>query len=87
MANPGRSYRAVTSGLSDVASRLVREGLSREDDASEGCVDRGDRGVGQGHASSAFTLSTQTHSQPDALAAAAQSLARVVTIHDNSGGR
>jgi integrase len=38
-----------------------------------------------GHASSAFTLSTYTHAQPEALADAAQSFARVVTIRDNSG--
>lgn len=39
-----------------------------------------------GHASGAFTMATYVHSQPDALAAAAQSFARVVTIRDNSGG-
>lgn len=38
-----------------------------------------------GHASAAFTLSTYVHSQPEALEAAAQSFARVVTNRDNSG--
>ena len=39
-----------------------------------------------GHADVAFTMRTYMHSQPDALSEAAQSLARVVTIRDNSGG-
>jgi integrase len=36
-----------------------------------------------GHADVAFTMRTYVHSQPDALAEAAQSLARVVTIRHN----
>ena len=40
-----------------------------------------------GHADVAFTMRTYVHSQPDALAQAAQSLARVVTIRDHSRGR
>jgi integrase len=38
-----------------------------------------------GHASSAFTQAVYTHSQPDAMTAAAQSFTRVVTNRDNSG--
>ncbi|PQM45716.1 Putative defective protein IntQ [Mycobacterium talmoniae] len=38
-----------------------------------------------GHASKAFTLQTYVNPKPEALAAAAQSFARVVTIRDNSG--
>lgn len=38
-----------------------------------------------GHSSKAFTMQTYVHSQPQALAAAAQSFAKVVTIRDNSG--
>ena len=37
-----------------------------------------------GHASKAFTMQTYVHSQPEALAMAAQSFARVVTNRDNS---
>ena len=37
-----------------------------------------------GHSSTAFTMSTYVHSQPDALAAAAQSFTRLVTNRDNS---
>jgi len=39
-----------------------------------------------GHADVAFTMRTYVHSQPDALADGAQSLARVVTIRDNFPG-
>lgn len=39
-----------------------------------------------GHADVAFTMRTYVHSQPDALAQAAQSLAQVVTIRDHSRG-
>ncbi len=39
-----------------------------------------------GHADVAFTMRTYVHSQPDALAEAAQSLARVVTIRHNFPG-
>jgi integrase len=39
-----------------------------------------------GHADVAFTMRTYVHSQPNALADGAQSLARVVTIRDNSAG-
>jgi integrase len=39
-----------------------------------------------GHADVAFTMRTYVHSQPDALADGAQSLARVVTIRDNLSG-
>jgi integrase len=39
-----------------------------------------------GHADVAFTMRTYVHSQPDALAGGAQSLARVVTIRDNISG-
>jgi integrase len=39
-----------------------------------------------GHADVAFTMRTYVHSQPDALAEGAQSLARVVTIRDNLPG-
>ena len=38
-----------------------------------------------GHASKAFTMQTYVHSQPEAMAIAAQSFARVVTNRDNSG--
>ncbi len=38
-----------------------------------------------GHADVAFTMRTYVHSPPDALSEAAQSLAQVVTIRDNSG--
>lgn len=38
-----------------------------------------------GHADHSFTMRTYVHSQPEALRAAAASLARVVTIRDNSG--
>lgn len=38
-----------------------------------------------GHASSAFTQAVYTHSQPEAMKAAAQSFTRVVTNRDNSG--
>lgn len=37
-----------------------------------------------GHASTAFTMSTYVHSQPEALASAAQSFARVVTKGDKN---
>lgn len=37
-----------------------------------------------GHADVAFTMRTYVHSQPDALAEGAQSLARVVTIRDKT---
>ncbi|MGH3556003.1 MAG: tyrosine-type recombinase/integrase [Mycobacterium sp.] len=40
-----------------------------------------------GHADVAFTMRTYVHSQTDALAEAAQSLARVVTIRHNSADR
>ena len=40
----------------------------------------------RGHADVAFTMRTYVHSQPNALADGAQSLARVVTIRDNSAG-
>lgn len=39
-----------------------------------------------GHADVAFTMRTYVHSQPDALADGARSLARVVTIRDNVAG-
>ena len=39
-----------------------------------------------GHADVSFTMRTYVHSQPDALAEGAQSLARIVTIHDNFPG-
>jgi integrase len=39
-----------------------------------------------GHADVAFTMRTYVHSQPNALANGTQSLARVVTIRDNSAG-
>ncbi len=39
-----------------------------------------------GHADVAFTMRTYVHSHPNALADGAQSLARVVTIRDNSAG-
>jgi integrase len=39
-----------------------------------------------GHADVAFTMRTYVHSQPNALAEGAQSLARVVTIRDSSAG-
>lgn len=39
-----------------------------------------------GHADISFTMRTYVHSQPDALADGAQSLARVVTIRDNFTG-
>jgi integrase len=39
-----------------------------------------------GHADVAFTMRTYVHSQPDALAQGAQSLARVGTIGNNSKG-
>lgn len=38
-----------------------------------------------GHASKAFTLQTYVNPKPEALAAAAQSFTKVVTIRDNSG--
>ena len=39
-----------------------------------------------GHSDVAFTMRTYVHSQPDALAEGARSLARIVTIRDNSTG-
>jgi integrase len=39
-----------------------------------------------GHADVAFTMRTYVHSQPDALAEGARSLARIVTIRDNYPG-
>jgi hypothetical protein len=39
-----------------------------------------------GHADVAFTMRTYVHSQPDALAEGARSLARIVTLRDNSPG-
>jgi integrase len=39
-----------------------------------------------GHADVAFTMRTYVHSQPNALADGARSLARVVTIRDNAAG-
>ena len=39
-----------------------------------------------GHADVAFTMRTYVHSQPNALADGARSLARVVTIRDNVAG-
>jgi integrase len=39
-----------------------------------------------GHADVSFTMRTYVHSQPDALAEGAQSLARIVTIRDTLGG-
>ena len=39
-----------------------------------------------GHGDVSFTMRTYVHSQPDALAEGAQSLARIVTIRDNFPG-
>jgi integrase len=39
-----------------------------------------------GHADVAFTMRTYVHSQPDALAEGAHSLARIVTIRDSLPG-
>ena len=39
-----------------------------------------------GHADVSFTMRTYVHSQPDALAEGARTLARIVTIRDNSTG-
>ncbi|WP_081968013.1 hypothetical protein [Mycobacterium kyorinense] len=40
-----------------------------------------------GHADNAFTMRTYVHSQPDALAGAAQSLARLGTSRHNRIGK
>jgi hypothetical protein len=58
-----------------------RPGIGRAGATGSG-VRHGRRGRGTRDVT--FTMRTYVHSQPDALAEAAQSLARVVTIRDNS---